>query len=65
MHLAQQDELCNSVRVGPDNGILVKVGANGFGSFQAQAQSKIAFLSGPIGANFAAGALNDLQCQCL
>ena len=63
--LAQQDELRNSVWSDPDNGVLVKVSANGFGRLQGQAQSEEALLCRPFGAFFAAGAFDGLESQFL
>ena len=63
--LAQQDELRNCVWSDPDNGVLVKVSANGFGRLQSQAQSEVALFSRPLGAFFAAGAFNGLKSKLL
>ena len=42
----------------PDDGVLVKVAANLFGSVKLQAQRKVALLSGPFRTFLAAGALD-------
>ena len=58
--LAQQDELRNGVWPDPDDRVLIKVNADGFGRLQSQAQREITFLCWPLGAFFAAGALNAM-----